>query len=185
MTMRNDETVFGAIAEIGIKFQGPIGDLAKLLEKAFLISIAVESSEWPPHNLVGTAEAIGMTLWLEQRTLLSEEAHLELNLVRVHAGPPFSGGGRWRRVERLRRLGVRNIGGSRLALGALRLSGLSVRVASRSRCANSAARAACASPVSISGGASWPGAGALAGGLRARYGETRAGKGPGACAHRT
>ncbi len=69
MTMRNDETVFGAIAEIGIKFQGPIGDLAKLLEKAFLISIAVESSEWPPHNLVGTAEAIGMTLWLEQRTL--------------------------------------------------------------------------------------------------------------------
>ena len=58
--------VFGASASVSICFDGHLRALAYKLSSALNISgFRVEQSEYPPHNEIGAAEALGWELWLE------------------------------------------------------------------------------------------------------------------------
>jgi hypothetical protein len=61
-----DQEVFGAFAFVRIRFDGNLRSLADKLSTGLNIgSFNVEPSEYPPHNEIGSAEALGLELWLE------------------------------------------------------------------------------------------------------------------------
>ncbi|MGH9824633.1 MAG: hypothetical protein ACREDR_15455 [Blastocatellia bacterium] len=63
--MSNSE-VFGAFASIHIRYEGDIRDLAKRLAAVLnLGTLTVEPDEYPPHQDIGSAEALGWELWLQ------------------------------------------------------------------------------------------------------------------------
>jgi hypothetical protein len=63
---------YGASATVSIHCDGALEQLAKQLSLSLGINeIAVEPSEYPPHDVVGSAEVMGMELWL-YRTSPSE-----------------------------------------------------------------------------------------------------------------
>lgn len=81
--MANRE-VFGAFATVRIRFDGDLQALADKLCVAFNISsFNVEASEYPPHNEIGSAEALGWEIWLEAAK--TETGAFDLRLETEHA----------------------------------------------------------------------------------------------------
>ena len=63
----DSKTVFGAAARIAIRFDGTLEQLAENLAEALnLKSFNVEPDQDPPHKLIGSAEALGWEMWLEE-----------------------------------------------------------------------------------------------------------------------
>lgn len=62
--------LFGARACILIQFDGTIDELAARLAEALnLKSFEVDVDEYPPHNRIGMAEALGWEAWLEEESV--------------------------------------------------------------------------------------------------------------------
>jgi hypothetical protein len=61
-----EQEVFGAFASVRIRFDGNLRSLADQLSTALNIgNFNIEPSEYPPHNEIGSTEALGYELWLE------------------------------------------------------------------------------------------------------------------------
>ena len=61
-----DREVFGAFAAVRIRFDGNLRCLTDRLSVALNISsFNVELNEYPPHNEIGSVEALGCEIWLE------------------------------------------------------------------------------------------------------------------------
>jgi hypothetical protein len=71
---RESKTVFGASACIAIRFDGTLERLAeKLAEALNLKTFDIEADQDPPHKMIGSAEALGWEMWLEED--LNESPH--------------------------------------------------------------------------------------------------------------
>ena len=67
-------TVFGASACIAFRFDGTLEQLAEKLADALnLKSFDIETNQNPPHKMIGSAEALGWEIWLEED--LEESPH--------------------------------------------------------------------------------------------------------------
>jgi hypothetical protein len=67
-------TVFGASACIAFRFDGTLEQLAEKLADALnLKSFDIETDQDPPHKMIGSAEALGWEIWLEED--LEESPH--------------------------------------------------------------------------------------------------------------
>jgi hypothetical protein len=76
--------VFGAFAAVRIHFDGSLQALADKLGVALNIGgFSVNPSEYPPHNEVGSAEALGWELRLEET--LTDAGAFSLRLETEHA----------------------------------------------------------------------------------------------------
>jgi hypothetical protein len=63
------KAVFGASICIEIQFDGTIERLAeKLAVSLNLKEFDVEVDQYPPHKLIGSAEALGWEMWLEEES---------------------------------------------------------------------------------------------------------------------
>lgn len=61
-----DPEIFGAFAFVRIRFDGSLQSLANKLCVALNISsFTMEPSEYPPHDMTGSTEALGWGIWLE------------------------------------------------------------------------------------------------------------------------
>ena len=81
--MQLREVVFGASASVIVSFDGSLNALADRLSVALNISsFQVESSEHPPYQEVGSAEALGWELWLEAT---DKDGQFSLVLQTTHA----------------------------------------------------------------------------------------------------
>jgi hypothetical protein len=70
--MNNSFKIFGAKAEVYLKYQGKMDDLANLISKGLILpKIKVEPQEYPPHEPIGMCEALGFEVWIEKSTLIS------------------------------------------------------------------------------------------------------------------
>lgn len=79
-----EQRVFGASASVRIRFDGNLRSLADKLSTALNIgSFNVEPSEYPPHNEIGSTEALGCELWLEGAK--DKEGTFNLRLETEHA----------------------------------------------------------------------------------------------------
>lgn len=59
--------IFGARAEVILRFDGELETLAtKLSEGLIHVPFEVGPRDEPPHDLVGSCEALGFEIWLEQ-----------------------------------------------------------------------------------------------------------------------
>src|ERR1700690_506907 len=58
--------VFGGKASVYLRHEGDIQTLAQKLSKGLMLpNFQIAPSEWPPHQAVGSVEALGWELWLE------------------------------------------------------------------------------------------------------------------------
>jgi hypothetical protein len=77
------ESIFGAYASVCIRFDGTLKVLADKLAGALELSgFEVKTSEYPPHNEIGSAGALGCELWLEAT---HPEGQFNLELRTTHA----------------------------------------------------------------------------------------------------
>lgn len=71
----NAGKLFGARACILIQYSGTIDELAARLAEALdLKSFDVDVDEYPPHNRIGMAEAMGWEAWLEEESVGSSRS---------------------------------------------------------------------------------------------------------------
>lgn len=65
--MNKDIPVFGARAEVYLKYDGELTALADNLSANLVhVPFDIETRESPPYDVVGSCEALGFELWLEQ-----------------------------------------------------------------------------------------------------------------------
>ena len=58
--------IFGARAQIYMKYNGKMNELANVISNGLLLpEFILEKSEYPPYNLSGSCEVMGFELWLE------------------------------------------------------------------------------------------------------------------------
>jgi len=65
--MKKDLPIFGVKAEVLLKFEGELNSLADKLSDGFVhVPFEVEPREVPPYDIVGSCEALGFEIWLEE-----------------------------------------------------------------------------------------------------------------------
>lgn len=74
----NEPAIFGARAEVLIRFDGDIRALAEKLSGVLITTIDVEPAEYPPYEDIGMGETLGWDLWLEKAG--SETGNFKLRL---------------------------------------------------------------------------------------------------------
>ena len=66
MNNMNNSKLYGAFASVWIQYEGTLEQLANDLASALnLKSFVIEASEDPPHEKIGSAEAMGWEAWLQ------------------------------------------------------------------------------------------------------------------------
>lgn len=64
--MSEEQSIFGAKAEVYLKFRGGLRELADKLSKGLVhVQFEVEARESEPYDFIGSCEALGFEMWLE------------------------------------------------------------------------------------------------------------------------
>jgi len=73
--------IYGAKAKIRIRFEGNLKELSLRLSKGLgLPDFEVESREDPPYDVMGSNEALGFEMWLEEQPDSQDSFHYSLTL---------------------------------------------------------------------------------------------------------